>query len=231
VDPGSVSRRKFTYKYYLPIAGEKLHVCKKFFLRTLDISDYMVIYNVESKISNGGVGAKQMKRPAHNKTAASEEDFIKKHINSFPRIESHYCRANTKQEYLEAGLTIREMYRLYKEACQKEVRKPVSEGKYRQVFNDQFNIAFHMPSKDLCDTCETFKSKQSTGSLAGDDEEKQAMHLERKTQARVAKEADKTSTTVLTAAFDLQQVMSCPKLRVGSAYYLRKLNVYNLRIR
>ena len=38
---------------------------------------------------------------------------VNQHINTIPRIESHYCRAST--EYLEADLSIRKMYALYYE--------------------------------------------------------------------------------------------------------------------
>jgi len=75
-----------------------------------------------------------------------------------------------------------------------------------------------------------FKVKEKAGSLNEQDRINQTKHLERKVQARISKETDKATEGLVVAAFDLQQVLTCPKLRVGSAYYLRKMNVYNLTV-
>ena len=55
-------------------------------------------------------------------------------------------------------------------------------------------------------------------------------HIRRKQQAKDSKAADKVDSSKLVAAFDLQQVLTCPKLSVSSAYYSRKLNLYNFTI-
>ncbi|KAL4714702.1 hypothetical protein ACJJTC_005192 [Scirpophaga incertulas] len=39
------------------------------------------------------------------------------------------------------------MYTLYVEKC----NQPVKEAIYRKVFNEQFNLSFHKPKKDVCD--------------------------------------------------------------------------------
>lgn len=46
----------------------------------------------------------------------TELDKVRAHINRFPRMESHYCRKDSKKEYLEGTLNIRTMFRLFKEA-------------------------------------------------------------------------------------------------------------------
>ena len=38
------------------------------------------------------------------------------------------------------------------------------------------------------------------------------------------------SVSRVRTVFDLQKIMTCPKLNVGTAYYLRKLNINNLTI-
>lgn len=35
--------------------------------------------------------------------------FKRTHINSFPKIKSHYCRSTTKKEYLDRSLDIQKM--------------------------------------------------------------------------------------------------------------------------
>lgn len=57
------------------------------------------------------------KRTSHNalnKTSTTNIDFVKEHINSFPRVESHYCRKDTSKLYLPSDLNKAKMYRLYK---------------------------------------------------------------------------------------------------------------------
>lgn len=51
-----------------------------------------------------------------NRPSKCSEEMINKvinHIKRFPTIESHYCRENTKRQYLEEGLSISKMYSLY----------------------------------------------------------------------------------------------------------------------
>lgn len=40
-------------------------------------------------------------------------DFIKQHIASFPVVESHYCRKDSKRMYLSPDLSLPKMYTLY----------------------------------------------------------------------------------------------------------------------
>jgi len=109
------------------------------------------------------------------------------------------------------------MYRLYKIKTTAENVKCLTESKYREIFNEHFNISFHIPSKDKCDTCELYTNKQATGEQSEAVVAKQERHLKRKEEARLSRDADKACPTVLTAVFDLQQVMNCSKLIVGSA--------------
>ena len=54
----------------------------------------------------------------HNRPLAlkeHEKEAIRDHIQSFPRMESHYCRECTERKYLEEGLSISLMYRMYQE--------------------------------------------------------------------------------------------------------------------
>lgn len=62
-------------------------------------------------------------------------------------MESHYCRETTKKMYLEEGLSVAKMYRLYLEDNQdKDV---VSQQIYAIIFNYEFNLSFFKPKKDL----------------------------------------------------------------------------------
>ena len=124
------------------------------------------------------------------------------------------------------------MYRLYKTKCVELNRMPVKLSMYRSMFDNDFNLAFHTPRKDACDTCAVYNAALKTNSLTEEQQIEQDSHIMRKEQARDAKLKDKNCSPkdTVAAAFDLEQVLVCPKLTVSSAYYLRKLNVYNLTV-
>ena len=50
------------------------------------------------------------KHDKHAKVSDKQKNGFIPHIDSFPVIESHYCRAKTNKKYLEAGLSIQKMY-------------------------------------------------------------------------------------------------------------------------
>ena len=156
--------------------GEKsFRVCKSFYLSTLAVSQKMVC-NVHQKkdqatgiVKPNGRGRKEQKKG------------VLEHINSFPVVESHYCRAKTNKKYLEAGLNIEKMYDLYKEKCEKEKQPYVKSSFYRYVFNTSFNIDFHLPKTDRCEKCKKVKLKKSEN-IAISEEEMQShdLHIEEK---------------------------------------------------
>lgn len=55
--------------------------------------------------------------PNRIRKPTGDPDFAREHIKSFPTIESHYCRANTKREYLGSHLSVNKMFDLYLEKC------------------------------------------------------------------------------------------------------------------
>lgn len=98
---------------------------------------------------------------------------------------------------------------------------------YSRIFNTEFNIAFHVPKKDMCDKCVEYERK-----LSPSDEETQEfkMHEDRKNLGQrerdTDRENDEPNTAVLT--FDLENVFSLPKSNVFSYFYKQKMNCYNL---
>ena len=51
--------------------------------------------------------------------------------------------ANTKKEYLADGLNIPILYEEYVEKCKEAGTTPEKVHLYREIFNADFNIAFH----------------------------------------------------------------------------------------
>lgn len=86
------SRRKFSYEYYLCVSYRNVRVCKYFFLGTLDISGRRIqwvffIINIQNFEDKRGKHAKR-------KVTDKSKNVIRRHINSFAKIPSHYCRAS-----------------------------------------------------------------------------------------------------------------------------------------
>jgi hypothetical protein len=227
--------RESSYFYFLPTnSNERVSVCKRFFLNTLDISDVVVRQANNHNVSGATHTSTPVieRRGGHNKTKSDCLLGVRAHIESFPCIDSHYCRATRVCQYLEGTLSISSMYRLYKEKCISEEKDFVQENVYRSVFVTEFNLRFNQPAKDSCDTCSKFelRRKENGGLLTPENELAYNAHMRRKDQARNSKLADKesASATKVCIAMDLEQVLTVPKLSVGSAYYLRKLSMYNL---
>ena len=103
---------------------------------------------------------------------------------------------------------------------------------YRNIFCTEYNISFHRPKKDSCQTCNAYEVKQKQNTLSQQDELDYKTHMERKNQAREEKEKDKIiskeNKAMYVATFDLQAVLPTPCSNVSQIYYKRKLNTYNL---
>jgi hypothetical protein len=152
----SSDSRSFSYKYFCILGNEKIRVCKTFYLATLVISKERVYSAHKNKELISGIvpaSGKHVKK----EVSAHVKDFVREHIKSFPKVNSHYRRKQTSKEYLESYLNINKMYELYEEKCIKQNRSPVKDSMYRNIFNDEFNLSFHKPKNDRCDTCEFFK--------------------------------------------------------------------------
>ena len=224
------SRRSKSYTYSFLVQGHKIRVCKDYYLGTLSVSQKMV-YGSHLKKNDITGTPKADGRGKHAKKRISDEDrdHVIDHINSFPRVESHYCRSSTKKEYLDSGLNLQKMYDLYVESCTAQGLCPVKMSFYRYIFNYQFNLEFHQRKTDRCDDCERFKVAGEQNLLTEKDKEDHLQHIKNKNAMRKAVEEDKTDKNInILVSFDLQNVISLPRADISSFFYKRKLTVYNL---
>lgn len=229
----SSSRRKFTLKYCFIVKDEKIIVCRKFFMATLNVTDAIIRSSTITKGNEYGIIQKDQrgKHIPHNKLLDSEEEFIKKHIESFPAVESHYCRKTSNKKYIDSSLNVNIMYQMYKKQCSIEQIKGSGLGKYRQVFKS-YNLGFFKPKKDQCKRCLAFRS------LSNEEKEERyesyQKHIQKKDMARKERNEDKdiakNDSETLAFNFDLQAVLTTPKGAAGEIFYMRKLAVYNLTI-
>ncbi|KAI4455584.1 dna-directed rna polymerases i ii and iii subunit rpabc2 [Holotrichia oblita] len=216
-------------KYHLKRNSDCIQVCKAFFLGTLCISHGPVDNAIAGVNNNGLFNAvdKRGRNTPSNKTPDQDIQRIKNHIESFPTMESHYCRKNTKRQYLDPSLSITKLYDLYVQQCVQSGIAPVSQITYRRIFCKNYNLSFFKPKKDQCEVCNKFKNK----SLSQEDYKQ---HLQRRDQANAAKANDKIraneDTTFISVSFDLQSVLHIPSSQVSMMYYSLKLCAYNLTI-
>lgn len=230
------SRRKLTFCYHLPglESSEKVKVCQTFFLNTLSIS-HQVVKTVAKKIQNSNTTVEPDMRgkvQCNSRLPSGVKESVRDHINLFETIESHYCRKESSKTYLPSSLNIKKMYDLYKVYCSENAIKVASECIYRQIFCREFNISFFIPKKDQCGICTKYKNCNDIERLEMQDQ--YDLHLQNKNLARESKEKDKERAKqeekFCTAVFDLQQVLPCPKIEVGEAYYKRKLSTFNFTV-
>ena len=113
------TKRKTTANaFYLPVEESKSRVCKGFFLGILDVEKKSVEYTLKKKTHGVFLGGDlRGKTSSINKTPEFDRNVIKQHIESFPTVASHYTRKDSQRKYLNANLSVKKMYGLYKVQC------------------------------------------------------------------------------------------------------------------
>lgn len=149
-------------------------------------------------------------------------------INSIPRVESHYLRAQTTREYITSERSLADIYRDYKDSRHAQELPFASESTFQRIFNTQFNIGFFCPKKDLCDLCESYKNADDENKLKIQQTFQQ--HLLEKDLARQEKEKDKKESEAIVVVYDLQAVMPIPKGQVSLFFYKSRINCFNFTI-
>lgn len=147
--------------------GMDKRVCLKFFAASFAVSTNFVKYTMQNVSPTTGVhlgGDKKIGQIPHNLTSPDDVKFIMQHIDSFPRVPSHYCRRESKREYLGSELNVSIMYRLYVEKCKEHNRKAVGQTLFRNLFADhEPPLSFYSPKKDQCPLCNVHKQLVADG--------------------------------------------------------------------
>ncbi|XP_072945369.1 uncharacterized protein [Epargyreus clarus] len=159
------NKRKYSFKYFFLVRAVRYTVCKNFYLGTLAISQKPV-YNVH-------MGKSDMNLPKPDGRGLSEasthsipseiKDAVRKHIMSFTTVDAKPIRQfSRKKQYLESGLSIKQMFTMYYNDCVKDNLVPVKESMYRKIFKQDFNLHFKKDKtgQQLCCRCKgTVKKK------------------------------------------------------------------------
>ncbi|XP_045506624.1 uncharacterized protein LOC123702846 [Colias croceus] len=230
----SIDKQRSSSRVYGFYKGKTVfeRVCKNFFMSTLCISTgpietavkHVDDHGVFSKLDNRG------RRAPANKTPEEQIQEVKNHIESFPVIDSHYCRKKTNRKYLDPTLSISKMYDLYVQKMKEINKLPVKLNIYKKVFGTEYNLAFYHPKKDQCSTCNNYIKDKTNINIQNE----YTQHIERKEASYRSKNLDKKKSeedkSYLCVTMDLQSLLQIPSTADSLMYYSRKLNLYNLSI-
>ena len=143
-------RRSKTITYTLTVNDQVVPVCKTFFLHTLNVSDKTVTTALNKLSASGTVcWDKRGKHMNRKKVPAAIRSSVRDHIMMFPKVESHYCRANSSRQYLESGLSVALMYDLYVQHQKEKGEEYASNCTYRKIFKSDFNLSFFYTKKKI----------------------------------------------------------------------------------
>lgn len=226
--------RALNKAFYLKLNGTDQRVCKFFLLNTLVISERQ-LRTVREKTNPNGFVEEECRGKHGNQMKFSEEliQSVFDHINSTPRIEGHYKRADSDQEFIDGNLTLTEMHRHYTAQRKAAGMLAVPYSKYSHVFNYKFNIGFFIPKKDQYDLCTAYEfgdakvKEELQNEYDGHHKEKCLSRMEK---TRDKERIDKEEANLVLAVYDLQAVMPCPSGKCSSFFYKSRLNYYNFTI-
>nr|XP_053611997.1 uncharacterized protein LOC128676083 [Plodia interpunctella] len=176
--------------FYFTVNNIKIRVCKTFFINTLDICDRQ-IRTVKKKTDPQGFISKDIrgKHASRKPTDPTLIESIRQHIDSIPRIESHYLRANTSREYISGDKTIMDIWRDFDNMRKIQGKSSCEYWLYYDIFNKEFNISFFQPKKDRCDLCLDFELATPNRNI--EIKKKYEDHLAEKNLCRQEKRVDR----------------------------------------
>ena len=232
--------RNCTYAYHLPLNGAEMRVCQKMFLSTLGINQTWVRTALKKQNSNNGAIPEDRRGKSHKKSVVSTiiRADVMEHIKSFPPVEGHYTRKNSKSLYLPENLNRRKLHSMYVISRTAAYKKPIATlRQYRDVFKKEFRLKFFKPKKDQCPKCLSWKNKtasEKTEQAAKEYKE----HLEAKELSSELKKEDinivlmspEIRQKLCVFSCDLEKILICPKGENGDFFYKRKLSVYNFTV-
>ena len=147
--------RELSIEYSFQKTNVSERVCKTFFMKTLCISWGPIHKALEGRDISGAFveSDKRGKSESANKTDKNIRKQIKEHIESFPSVQSHCTRKDSRRRYLAQSLTITKIVPFVQGKMQSQNLNAASEKICRRIFCDEYNLAFFKPKKDQCATC------------------------------------------------------------------------------
>ncbi|CAH1099698.1 unnamed protein product [Psylliodes chrysocephalus] len=206
------SRRTLTKIYTMQKNNTGEKVCRQFLLSTLCINEKRMRRLCTNKTAIG-TPKKDMRgknTKAKNKTKEETREHVMNYIKMLPAIPSHYCRSSSSKKYLPAEFkNIKRLYRLYKTWTHDNNYNFVSESVFRKIFTVDFNIGFHAPRKDKCNTYIRYNKEKASN----EEKEKYKAHIDEKEEAKKLYHADQKKSNLdgfLCSSFDMQKGYDSP---------------------
>lgn len=237
---GEDARRNFSNVYHLPLNGCPIPVCQAMFLGTLGISHTWVKTALKKQREHNGAisGDGRGKNRKPTKVCTIIRADVMAHIKSFPTVEGHYTRKDSKSMYLPENLNRRKMHSMYViQRKAKDATMIANLRQYRDVFKKEFKIKFFRPKKDQCGKClswtnRTTQEKTETARLSYEDhlKAKRVSDALKREDIKKVMDSEDLRKTVCVFSCDLEKILLCPKGEHAEFYYKRKLSVYNFTI-
>lgn len=232
-------RKKNTFKYFLTNeTGEKMLVCKCFFLTTLGYhrkNDWPIHAFVKQNVFQSSTPI-YPKKDGRGRAACKRKIptlDIDTHIESFNPSVSHYRREHApERRYLPSDLTIESMYKDYLATCP---HNQCSYEVYRKRLKHK-NISFTNLGHEECELCEGFKLHNNQHNPENLDQactdcNSWKEHIQRANDSRASYRMDTTeedSPTTLKVSVDLQKVIMLPRLDMfKKVIFTQRISVYN----
>ncbi|CAH1113390.1 unnamed protein product [Psylliodes chrysocephalus] len=105
------NHRKLNNAFYLKIESKKVRVYELFFKNTLGINDRPITTVLQKKKNGFLESEKRGKHTNHFTVEPVIKKSVRNHINSIPRMESHYLLDNTSREYIDGGKSLADLHR------------------------------------------------------------------------------------------------------------------------
>lgn len=230
------TRRNNSRKYFLMKSNtKKLPVCQRMFLGTLGLNEKLVRNWLDS-IQEFGMfensddirerKADKMRQSATHLKNQERKNHLRRFLIKLPKLESHYCRKDTKKEYFQTEhRSYSDIYIDYVDFCKEDNIKSVSKSIFTKMIK-KLNYSIFKPRKDQCDDCVAYK----VGNLSELNYRKHRDEIAacRKIKEKDMKDAVKKLCTVLT--MDVQAVQLCPSLPASALNFSLKLQIHNFTI-
>ncbi len=210
------SRRNCSLKFHLNKRDRRIRVCKTMFLNTLGIKEWSALNWIKTKDD------RPQEENQKIKYSKQKRETVREFFALLPKMEFHYCHQSTSKSYLEPIWQSKlKLFREYEDYCYRNSKQKVTTTIFDDVMNE-LKIELFSPRKDQCDTC----ISHGLGHISNHDF---AVHIQKKNDARAAKEYDKQHGKHVYTG-DVQAILICPRLKASAVYYKTKLTVHNFTI-
>ncbi|KAL8563425.1 hypothetical protein ACOMHN_051369 [Nucella lapillus] len=134
--------RECSREYTFLVDGNRVRVCKGYYLATLDVSDKAVRIAMEKRKLGKGMWDKRGGHPPHSKLRPEEKDRVRSHIESVLIMDIYSKTGNGSPGTVPGqDLNVTQMHEDYVQSCQEDGKEPVAEDVYRETFRNEYNLS------------------------------------------------------------------------------------------